>query len=73
MRTNPAAQDTAIDPNLFYDARFLAKRYGVDLSTVWRWCDEGKFPKQTKLTNGCSRWLGKSILDHERAKGGDAA
>lgn len=36
--------------------KFLANRYEVDRSTIWRWCAKEQFPKPQKLTPGCSRW-----------------
>jgi prophage regulatory protein len=34
----------------------LARRYGVDRSTIWRWTAKGKLPRPIKFSDQCSRW-----------------
>lgn len=34
----------------------VAKQFGVSRATIWRWVQNGAFPKPVKLSPGCSRW-----------------
>lgn len=34
----------------------VANHFGVSRATVWRWVQNGSFPKPIKLSPGCSRW-----------------
>lgn len=48
----------------------VAKRYGVNKSTVWRWVSADKnFPEPIKLSKGTSRWGEHQLLDYEKAVG----
>lgn len=46
---------------------FLAQRYGVHRTTIWRWAREGKFPKPVKLPSGTARWRASDIVKWEDA------
>ena len=48
---------------------FLAKHYDCSRQSIWRWSAEGKIPKPTKFSEGCSRWDMDLIeaLDAEKA------
>jgi len=47
----------------------LARRYGVNRLTVWRWHRErSDFPRVVRLTPGCSRWKLSEIEAWEAAK-----
>ena len=54
-----------IEPDIYYSARDLARRWGVHQITVFKWASKGVIPKPTKLGPNCSRWKGSSILKHE--------
>ena len=52
----------------------LADRYGVNRATIWRWAQQGKFPKPVKLSPGCTRWKLCDVESWEQeAKQGGAA
>lgn len=34
----------------------LAARFSVSRATIWRWAAEGRIPKPTKFSPGCTRW-----------------
>jgi prophage regulatory protein len=40
----------------YVSAEFLADRYNVDKSTVWRWARNGTLPAPTKFSEQCTRW-----------------
>ncbi len=46
----------------------IAKRYGVDRSTLWRWMRDQGFPKPVKLSPGCARLRGSDVLGWEAAR-----
>ena len=43
----------------------VAKRYGVERGSVWRWVRQGNFPKPVKLSPGCSRWPIEELITYE--------
>ena len=50
----------------YVSVRFLADRYGVDRSTVWRWVTAGRFPKPVKLTDQMTRWVLAEVEEHDQ-------
>ena len=40
----------------FFSDKQLSLKYSVARSSIWRWVQEGTFPKPVRLTPGCSRW-----------------
>lgn len=57
-----------IDPNCFYDAKYLSRRWGIHLVSVWRWVAKGVLPKPSRIGPNTSRWLGRVILEFERSR-----
>ena len=57
----------AIEPDAWYPASFLARRWAVHEITIWKWARTGVIPPQTRLGPNTSRWCGQAILDHEAA------
>ena len=49
----------------YYSAKEVAKRYGVNHSTIWRWVSIGKFPVPIKISAGCSRWKDSDLNKHD--------
>ena len=46
----------------------VAARYDVHKQTIWRWVQEGKFPKPVKV-NGSTRWKLSDIESWEAEQG----
>jgi hypothetical protein len=55
-----------IDPNAWYDSKYVAKRWRVHPVTVWKWVAKGILAPPKKLGPNTSRWLGAVILARER-------
>jgi predicted DNA-binding transcriptional regulator AlpA len=36
--------------------KFLAERYAVGRTTIWRWSQEGRLPRPVHLSPGVTRW-----------------
>ncbi len=45
----------------------VAEHYGVSKPTIWRWARLGinGFPQPVKLSDNCTRWTDKQILEHD--------
>jgi len=69
------AETAAIDPDRFYSARFLARRWDVHEQTIWKWRAAGWLSPPTKLGRNLTRWGGRVIIEFERqrAEEGSAA
>lgn len=48
----------------------LATRFGVAVSTIWRWSSEGVFPRPIRLGHATTRWLESEVLQFEAARRG---
>ena len=48
--------------------RFLAERYGVVRSTIWKWKAEGRLPPPEQLSPGITRWRLDIIIEFDRAR-----
>lgn len=46
----------------------LAKRFGVDRTTIWRWVRLNEFPQPVRLSKGCTRWREEDIALWSREK-----
>jgi predicted DNA-binding transcriptional regulator AlpA len=59
----------------YVSAADLARRYGVDRSTVWRWQARGILPAPIKISDQCTRWDLAAVerRDLERERDGQAA
>jgi hypothetical protein len=55
-----------LDPNAWYDAKFLAERWRVHPVTVWKWVAKGILAPPKKLGPNTSRFSGAAILARER-------
>lgn len=40
----------------FVTDKFLAERYAVGRTTIWRWAQEGRLPAAVRLSPGVTRW-----------------
>jgi predicted DNA-binding transcriptional regulator AlpA len=45
-------------------AREVAKRYGVQVRTIWRWEKQGQIPRGIRLTTSTVRWREDVIHQH---------
>ena len=59
--------EEAIDPDAWYPASFLARRWRIHQVTVFKWQSRGIIPRAKKVGPNTSRWLGRVILEHEQA------
>lgn len=58
----------------YLSARQVGARYGVDRSTLLRWCKaDPSFPKPVALSPGSSRWRVLDLEKWEQAKANHAA
>ena len=52
---------------MYLSDKQVAERYGVKRETIWKWARElPDFPKQVKLTPGCTRWRVAELVQWER-------
>jgi prophage regulatory protein len=51
----------------YIDVRALAARWGVGVSTIWRWAKDGTIPKPVQLGAGATRWVMAEIVQYEVA------
>ena len=47
----------------------VAKQFGVSRATIWRWVQNGAFPKPVKLSPGCSRWKNEDVQKWAESRG----
>lgn len=47
----------------------VAKQFGVSRATIWRWVQNGAFPKPVKLSPGCSRWKIEDVQKWAESRG----
>jgi len=50
---------------MFYSIHDLKKRYGVSSKSIWRWVQEGRFPKPVKLAARTARWREEDLIAYE--------
>jgi len=50
----------------FLSASEVAKRYGVSVSTVWNWLQQGNLPEPYRFSKSCTRWKIEDLIEHER-------
>lgn len=48
--------------DIYLRVREVSERFGVAVSTVWRWADQGILPKPIKI-GGQTRWVEAEILE----------
>lgn len=60
-----------LDPNAFYTAKYLARRWGIHGVTIYKWLARGVLPAPTKLGPNTVRWPGSVIVafEHRRQEG----
>lgn len=53
----------------------LARRYGVDRSTVWRWVSkkDSTFPQPVRFSDQCTRWKLDEIEQYDAEREQSAA
>lgn len=60
---------TEKQPPAYLSPKQVGERYGVDRSTLWRWCkSNSSFPKPVALSPGCKRWRLDDLEKWEQAK-----
>ena len=47
----------------------VANQFGVSRATIWRWVQNGNFPKPVKLSPGCSRWRIEDVQKWAESRG----
>ena len=47
----------------------VANQFGVSRATIWRWVQNGNFPKPIKLSPGCSRWKIEDVQKWAESRG----
>lgn len=53
----PPSQENSRTGEYWVSAKDLARKYGVTINTIWRWCNSGKLPQPAKLADKrCTRW-----------------
>jgi len=50
---------------MYIKVRDVAKRLGVDRSTIWRWVSEGGFPKPYRFGPSTVRWHEEELKQFE--------
>lgn len=59
---------------VFLTAKQVAARYGVHVTTPWRWVkSDPDFPRPITLSAGCTRWLLSDLEKWEATKNDNAA
>ena len=62
----PAATFGQATAERYMSVRQVAARYGVGLSTIWRWAaDDDNFPRPFQLSSGITRWLESELRSFE--------
>jgi len=51
----------------------LARRFSVSRITVWRWAQQGRFPRPVRLGENCTRWRRADVEAWEQARLAEAA
>lgn len=46
----------------FVRAKGLAQELQVHVSTIWRWCDEGRLPRPIKFAPRCSLFNRREVM-----------
>jgi excisionase family DNA binding protein len=50
---------------MYIKVRDVAKRLGVDRSTIWRWLSEGNFPEPYRFGSSTVRWHEEELKQFE--------
>lgn len=48
----------------------LARRYGINRATVWRWAATGRLPAPVRLTPNVTRWDLRAVEAFDAARDG---
>ena len=64
--------DTRQTPHYLTDED-LASRYGVARTSIWRWANEGHFPRPIKLAPSTTRWRSDEVAEWEARRARRAA
>ena len=64
-KSKPGSKIEPIEGDLYYDAHFLARRYGVHPMTIWKWRSKHVLPGPVRLAANTTRWRGSDILAFE--------
>jgi predicted DNA-binding transcriptional regulator AlpA len=40
----------------YVTAKYIARRFGISLSSVWKWNAAGKLPKSVRFSSQITRW-----------------
>ena len=58
--------ETNASPDGFTRVNKVAKRYDTTTKSIWRWANQGTFPKPYKLTAGVTAWKNSELLEWEK-------
>ena len=47
--------------DLYFRDTEIAKKFGINRTSVWRWVKAGILPPPIKFSEGCSRWPGAVV------------
>jgi prophage regulatory protein len=57
--------DTNASLDGFTRVEKVAKRYDTSTKSIWRWAQQGTFPKPYKLTAGVTAWKNSELAEWE--------
>lgn len=57
--------------SIYIPDTLVANQFGVSRATIWRWVQNGNFPKPVKLSPGCSRWKIEDVEKWAESRGGE--
>jgi prophage regulatory protein len=55
-------------PAVYLSAADLAARYGVHITTIWRWAKSGRLPRPVRVTEWTTRWRKEDVDTWEAAR-----
>ena len=59
------SNESKTNGQLWFTTKQVATRFGVSMTTVWRWVREGTFVEPVMITKRFKRWPEKAVRDFE--------
>lgn len=56
----------------YVNVRFVARRFGISTSSIWKWARLGTFPKPVKFGSNITRWSVADLDEWEQTQHGEA-